>query len=317
MNERKIFDRELYRHTDLATECYPARAEADSNENIDEDGLSLEYNKKDDVCITRLEVKNKNGEDKIKKPIGHYVTVDAGPIWQLSKEQRGKLIEILADEITSLSDKMKKKYPITSSDRSCECILIVGLGNRLITADSIGPLCVDEINVTRHLRIAEPQLFSEAELGELAAISPGVVGQTGIETAELVKCATETISPSMIVVIDALAARNPDRLANTIQLCDTGISPGSGIGNIRRAINYESLGIPVIAIGVPTIVDSSTLVIDALERAEVNEFSDKLIDILENGKSFFVSLKESDIAIQAAASIIASAINSAFNTVIE
>lgn len=307
---------ETYRRTDLAAECYPDKVETQKSTKTEKDGLILEYETKNGISITRLEVKSKEGEVKVKKPIGNYITVDAGRVWQLTGIQKRQLEEILSSEILSLSNKIKN-FNTECFKGTNECTLVVGLGNRLITADSIGPLCVDEINVTHHLRVAEPQLFSDTQLGELAAISPGVVGQTGIETAELVRCAVKTVSPSLIIVIDALAARNPDRLATTIQLCDTGISPGSGIGNIRRAINYDNIGIPVIAIGVPTIVDSSTLVADVLERAEIHELSDKLIDILENGKSFFVSLKESDIAIQTSASIIATAINTAFNAVIE
>jgi spore protease len=147
----------------------------------------------------------------------------------------------------------------------------------------------------------------------LAAIAPGVVGQTGIETAELIRSAVEAISPSVLICIDALAARSVDRLAVTVQLSNTGIAPGSGIGNHRQAINRDFLGIPVIAIGVPTVVDSSTMVYGMLEKAGVTEISEALETELENGRSFFVTLKETDTATAEMARLIARAIQLAFS----
>lgn len=172
------------------------------------------------------------------------------------KDRAGKncwkyLLQILSSLI---SDSVKKSGIKTTvrEDGSIDCgtVLIVGLGNRFVTADAIGPLAVDGITVTRHIKLSDKELFGKLGASETAAIAPGVAGQTGIETSELVKSTAKSISPSVIIAIDALAARSTERLGTTVQLCDTGISPGSGIGNFRGAINYKTLGIPVIAIGV-------------------------------------------------------------------
>ena len=146
----------------------------------------------------------------------------------------------------------------------------------------------------------------------LSALSPGVLGQTGIETLELLRGTVRSVRPDVMVVVDALAARSCERLASTVQISDTGISPGSGVGNHRAAINRETVGIPVIVLGVPTVVNSSTLVYDALEQAGIHEISPPLRHVLENGKSFFVSPKESDVITEAVSGLLSSAINTAF-----
>ena len=141
---------------------------------------------------------------------------------------------------------------------------------------------------------------------------PGVLAQTGIETVEMVKSAAQNVTPDLIIAIDALAARSCERLASTIQLSDNGISPGSGIGNMRKAINRENIGVPVLALGVPTVVDSSTLVYDALRKAGIEEVDGELSTVLENGRGFFVSPKESDVITKSVAHLLAQSLDNVF-----
>jgi GPR endopeptidase len=148
--------------------------------------------------------------------------------------------------------------------------LVVGLGNSEITPDAIGPFSVRKLNVTRHLRGIDEKLYDTIGRCEISALFPGVLGQTGIETVELIRGAAENAHPDVVLVIDALAARSCDRLAATVQLSDSGINPGSGIGNHRKAICRETVGVPVIALGVPTVVNSATLVYDALHKAGID-----------------------------------------------
>jgi spore protease len=189
---------------------------------------------------------------------------------------------------------------------------VAGLGNDEITADAIGPETVRRIEVTRHLRTYLPEAYEQIGVCAISALSPGVLGQTGIETVELVRGAAENAKPDVIIAIDALAARSVTRLASTVQLSDAGINPGSGIGNNRRAICLDTVGVPVIALGVPTVVDSSTLVYDALERAGVDKVSRQLTEVLEQGKGFFVSPKESDVIVKKVSALLARSIGQAF-----
>lgn len=326
---------EKYRRTDLAAECYPiTEKEKEKAKQADNDGLVYSSEQKNGIEIVRLDVTNTDGEKKLGKERGSYITVNIGRIWQKSSEEQSRIADLLTEELRVLLNKSLEKEAAenpsnsrktpksssnpenTSSDiaKHDGCALIVGLGNRKITADALGPLCTDGINVTRHVRIADRTLFEKLGADEIAAIAPGVAGQTGIETSDLIKSIVKSISPYVIIAIDALAARSIDRLGTTVQLCDAGISPGSGIGNLRGAVNRETMGVPVIAIGVPTIVDSSTLVCDALEKAGMSEIPHKLEAVLENGKSFFVSLKESDEAVNALSKLLSDSIGGVFGT---
>jgi spore protease len=224
----------------------------------------------------------------------------------MSGAERGALEEEIA---RILGDMLGR----ASGGRAVEelSVLVVGLGNRAITADAIGPAVVDELLITRHLREQEPAIFARMRCSAVSALAPGVLGQTGMEAAEVVAGAVRRSRPDAIVAIDALAARSCDRLACTVQLSDTGIAPGSGIGNDRCALTRESMGVPVIALGIPTVVDSSTLVYDALARAGMEQVDERLQQILENGRRFYVSPKEADIITKRTATVIARAINRA------
>ena len=288
-----MIDTEFIR-TDLASEA----KEAANIENVR--GISYRETELHGVATSDMKITSEEGSAIIGKPVGRYITVECKKSWLLSDEQKERVVSALTDYITELVPKGNKT------------VLVVGLGNRDITPDSLGPRTVDGLIVTRHVKEYDPRLFDSIGQEEVAAVAPGVVGQTGIETLELIRGAVERVKPDVVIAVDALAARSVDRLGSTLQLSDTGISPGSGIGNRRREINRTSIGVPVIAIGVPTVVDSSTLVYDALAKAGIEDIDDPLKKVLENGRSFFVSLKESDVAVAESASLISSALNRAF-----
>ena len=286
-----------YIRTDLAAES-PVIEEKQNLNGIEVDEQTLEFGK----ALT-IKIISDEGKELLGKDIGTYVTISFDNVLNMSNDTVNKISEYLSETIKRL----------TAHLSSPSTVLVAGLGNRYITPDAIGPLSVKGVTVTRHIESLNKQLFDSLKMQNLSAISPGVIGQTGIETFEIIKSAVNNVNPDLLIVIDALASKSVDRLATTIQICDTGISPGSGIGNNNKEINQNSIGVPVIAIGVPTMVSSSTLVCDALEKAGINDIDDKLVDVLENGKSFFVTLNESDVVVSLLADIISNAINLSFS----
>lgn len=304
-------------------------------------GVSFWQEEEEGILLHHMEIENEEGAKATGKAVGHYVTIDLGRPWLLSDEKLHGAKKLLARNIFSLAfgedgNREGKKectdacpisfgraeeHPLGQSRKEGDkdekggqnCILVVGLGNRKMTADAIGPLTVEKILVTRHVESLDPALFSSLHHRSVAAFCPGVLGQTGFESAESVKALAEKLRPSLLLVVDALAAKNSDRLAATVQLSTGGISPGSGVGNSRPAFTRESMGVPVLAVGVPMVVDSSTLVADALEKAGFEELPSALLPVLETGKSFFVSLKEADAATESMATLLASAIDSAMS----
>lgn len=287
-----------YAHSDLAIEC---------GNGFRGKGADFTEEEKGGCNITRLFISDQEGAAAYGKPEGCYVTISCGKMWEMEDEDMDDTADVLAEEIRRMSVDVCKK----SIDQNFS-VLVVGLGNVEITPDAIGPEAVKRIEVTRHLRTLAPEIYKSLGSCEISALTPGVLGQTGIETAELIRGAAEYTKPDVIVAIDALAARAVSRLATTIQLADTGINPGSGIGNKRRGITRETVGAPVIALGVPTVVDSSTLVYDALSSAGISEISDELHRVLEEGRSYIVSPKESDVIMKKVAVLLARAINLAF-----
>lgn len=260
------------------------------------------------ACILhRMTVATSEAAVALGRPIGTYVTLECAPLHQLDRTETSRITELLSEELRGMTRALCGRFPGGQLG-----VLVAGLGNAKLTADAIGPETVSRLHATRHLREHDPSLFRALGCSALSALAPGVLGETGIETLELLRGAVRSVRPDLVVVVDALAARDCARLASTIQLSDSGIVPGSGIGNLRTAITSETLGVPVIALGVPTVVDSATLVCDALERAHIGEISDELAAVLENGRSFFVSPKESDLICAAVSALLADAITAAF-----
>lgn len=257
--------------------------------------------------ISSLRIFTEEAERQLGRAVGSYLTVTCGEIHRLSEEKVDLLASILSGELRGMARRLTGKK--LTGDFS---VFVAGLGNRDLTADSIGPLTVQKLGVTRHLAMQEQDLYLTLGCSSLSALSPGVLGQTGIETAELLGSIVKRISPDLVLVIDALAAGDCQRLSSTVQLTDTGISPGAGIGNRRERLDVKSLGVPVIAMGVPTVVDSSTLVWDVLRKAGWEKIDPSLEAVLEGGRHFFVSPKESDLIVGRVSDLFARAIALAF-----
>lgn len=295
-------------HTDLALED-KERFESD---NVEISGVSVEevYNQEKEIQITTVKIITENGAKVMRKPVGTYITMEAPNMTIPDEEYQQEIAEELAIYLQDMIPFEKKDYTA----------LVVGLGNRDVTPDALGPQVIEELNVTRHI-IKEygKYAMNEKEAHMVSAISPGVMAQTGMETSEIVKGIVSQIRPDFVIAIDALAARNTKRLNRTIQIADTGINPGSGVGNHREGITKETLGIPVIAIGVPTVVDAATIVRDTMENlmenmdpAEKYEAMDQLIAPHLYG--MFVTPKDIDETIDRIGTTISEALNILFTT---
>lgn len=199
----------------------------------------------DKVKVTRVKITNEQGEQAIGKVKGNYITIDIKKMNVISEEEIELAAETLAKEMKSL---------IEQNIQPKEDILIVGLGNSDVTPDALGPKVIKDIDITRHIIQYLPQYIDE-NARPVSAIAPGVLGTTGIETVEIIKGVVENVKPKLLIVIDALASRSIERISSTVQLSDTGIVPGGGVGNTRKEITKNTLGIPVIAVGIPTVVD--------------------------------------------------------------
>ena len=237
------------------------------------------------------------------------VTLSMGSITERGEGDLPILAKLLSRELGNMAAAMLGRRP----DPDCR-ILVAGLGNPAMTPDAVGPGTVSRLTVTRHLRGYDESLYAALGCCELSAVSPGVLGQTGMESAELVKCAAELVHPHLIVAVDALAAASCERLSSTVQLTDRGISPGAGIGNRRPGINAETMGCPVMGVGIPTVVDSSTLVWDVLTQAGMTEegLTPALTEVLTRGRSFIVSPKDSDEVVALSCRLLAMGLDLAF-----
>ena len=289
-----------YYRTDLAAESFAQLGEA-------LDGVEHSTQTFGGCDIHRTLIFHEDAARRLGKPLGEYITVVCGSVQYLTQDESERCAEILAGELHGLASRLLGR--VRDSELS---VLAVGLGNPELTADAIGPMTASKLTATRHLKEHEPDLYLALGCSSLAILSPGVLGQTGIEALEMLRNAVESVRPDLILVIDALAAGDCERLATTVQLSNVGIVPGSGVGNHRSAITQETVGVPVISIGVPTVVDSSTLVYDALKDAKIDQTDDFLRKILENGRNFFVSPKESDIIVSHFSKLISKAIELAF-----
>lgn len=245
--------------TDLALE----EKERFESDQVEVQGVVLEeeYDKEREIRVTTVRIETENGAKTMGKPVGTYLTIEAP---NLSSPDEGIHREVSEELAKYLIEVMKKIKPESEHDKE---VLVIGLGNRQATPDALGPYVADNLNVTRHIVKEYGKYAALEEMNcVVSAIVPGVMAQTGMETAEIIKGVVRETKPDLLIVIDALAARNSRRLNRTIQIADTGINPGSGVGNYRNAITKETIGVPVIAIGVPTVVDAVTIVSDTMEN---------------------------------------------------
>ena len=240
--------------TDLALERRDIYQKANKIKEID--GIKSEEEEINDKIKTyRVKVENQAGAEALSKPIGSYITIDIKKLKLATDEDIQVAAETLSKEL---------KVLVETKVQSRDDILVVGLGNLYVTPDSLGPKVINEIDVTRHILHYMPQVLPE-DTRPVSAVSPGVLGTTGIETLEIIKGIVDNVKPKLLIVIDALASKSIERISSTIQLADTGITPGAGVGNTRKNLSEETLGIPVIAIGIPTVVDAATIASDSLD----------------------------------------------------
>ena len=282
------------------------------------DGIETEsQNVTDEISVSKVKITNENGANAIGKPIGNYITIDIKKLKIATEEQIQKIADVLSNEL---------KNVIGQHINEKDDILVVGLGNIYVTPDALGPRVINEIDITRHLLNYAPQYLDE-NTRPVSAIAPGVLGTTGIETLEILKGIVDNIKPKLIIAIDSLASRSIERISSTIQISDTGIVPGAGVGNKRKELSKDTLGIPVIALGVPTVVELATLVSDGIdifidrlqEKAQSNEYLNKLQqddkyeevkDALNVGEyNMIVTPKEIDELIENMKDIVARGIN--------
>ncbi len=246
--------------TDLAVEA----RESFPGDGGEISGVSLRewQEEKSEIRITEVKILNETGAKAMGKPQGTYLTLESDQLAQKDDDYHMDISEELGKYIKKL---VKKLFPKEAEQTESIHILTVGLGNSLVTPDALGPRVLNHLQMTRHLNQQYGADFcKERNLPVLSGIVPGVMAQTGMETAEILKGVIQETKPDLLIVIDALAARSIRRLGTTIQLTDTGIHPGSGVGNHRRGLTRESLGVPVLAIGVPTVVGAAAIVHDTV-----------------------------------------------------
>jgi len=295
--------------TDLALEV----RESFEQDSVEIKGVILkeEFDKKNDIRTSIVEIKDEAGAKAMERDIGKYITIEASKMNNSDEDYNKPLSKTINKYLKTLIE--NKEY---------NNVLVVGLGNRDVTPDALGPEVIDNLFITRHI-INEfgDEFKSKNKLGNVSAISPGVMAQTGMEAVEIIKGIIKETKPDLIIVVDALASRSVKRLNTTVQLTNTGISPGSGVGNNRKAINKSSTGVDVIAIGVPTVVDAATIVSDTLTQYmekfnyEENDIYQFINDINENAIfNMFVTPKDIDESIKRISFTISEALNSCFST---
>ena len=294
--------------TDLALETTERFAE----ENTEIRGVEVheEYDEEKDVRTTVVKIVTENGAKSMGRPQGTYITIEAPELSTPDEDYHREISEEISTHLRKLIDLEKEKS-----------VLVIGLGNAAIIADALGPQVVDNLLMTRHI-IKEYGLrgIKHKKMHRISGIAPGVMAQTGMETAEIVQGIVSETKPDVVVAIDALAARSVRRLSRTIQITDPGIHPGSGVGNHRNGLTEENLQVKVIGIGVPTVVDAATIVhdsmahlLDTLEETEQKEFLDEMIT--PNLYSMFVTPKDVDETIKYLSFTISEGLNIAFSQV--
>ena len=303
--------------TDLADERRDLYKKANNVENEVEGIESQQEDVNEKIKITRVKITSEQGEQAIGKPKGEYITIDIKKINLLTEEELEDASKILAKELKRLiGEKIEFK----------DDVLIVGLGNEEVTPDALGPNVIKNVEITRHIINYLPQYIDE-NTRPVSAIAPGVLGTTGIETLEIIKGVVEHIKPKLLIVIDALASRSMERISSTIQISNTGIVPGAGVGNTRKEISENTLSIPVIAIGIPTVVETAVVVNDALDifieklqqEAKSNDYLNEIKEkdnyeeikeaLLPKDFNFIVTPKEIDELVLNMGKVVANGIN--------
>ena len=289
----------MFFRTDMAVERRDLYKNANKLEN-EIDGIECEEEKKGDITITRVKITNENGEKALEKKQGSYITIDIKKINNITTEKEEEIIKTFSSELLAIIEKHIKRS---------EEILIVGLGNLYATPDSLGAKVVQNIEITRHIKIYLPNAIDK-NTRSISAITPGVLGTTGIETVEIVKGIVDNIKPKLVIAIDSLCSKNIDRINKSIQISDTGIIPGGGVGNRQEELSVDTLNVPVIGVGIPTVLDAATIVIDTLKACEIDVSENEIVNKMKlNNFNFIVTPKEIDSLIENMSNIVSEGIN--------
>lgn len=279
------------KRTDLALEARELWQES-AQRTTRLSGVKATKTKQEGYPVTRVDILDGRGEKALGKPQGSYLTIDLTSFWQ-------RKADFFERAVRAVGSQLKELLPAEGP------VLIIGLGNAAMTPDSVGPLAADSVLITRHLIAAMPRHF--AGFRPVAVFRTGVLGTTGVESAEAVRGLAEEIKPALVIAIDALASRRVGRVCTTVQLSDTGIIPGSGVGNHRAALNRETLGVPVFAIGVPTVVDAATLAADLLEESGVENVRPESLQ--GEGQGLMVTPRDIDQQVRDLSKVIGYGIN--------
>ena len=262
--------------TDLAAELYGEKLKSYAEENRGKpDGIKeTEKDAGDGITVSEIEIENEHGASLLGKPVGKYITVSFPTARDMDFAMLKNTADAVAEEIRLLLCELSEKP---------ESLLFCGLGNRLLSADAVGPAAFDRVIATRHLKLSNPEVFDKASLFDVSSVSPGVTAQTGIEACNIIKSVIASEKPDLVIVADALAAKSKERLARTVQISNTGISPGAGMGNYRKELSRQSLGTEVIAIGVPTVIDADRLLKNKnVDMVVTPSDIDTVIDVFSN-----------------------------------
>lgn len=295
--------------TDLALEAKEMYSQT-AKDKDEINGVDVKITKNESIVTTKIKITNENGIRALGKPIGTYVTIEAPDI-KYSVEVYEKACELLAEEIRNLAN-------IESKTRT----LVVGLGNKKITPDALGPDVISKLMVTNHMKEHLKDFFDD-DITSVCALAPGVLGTTGMETAQIIKGVVDQIKPDLVIAVDALASRSLDRISTTIQLSDTGICPGAGVENSRAKLDEKTLGVKVLAIGVPTVVDAITIASDSIDMA-MNDLNEDILGdekknqlikdaLSKNIGALMVTPKDIDSVIEKTSKTVANGINLALH----
>ncbi|MDR0739143.1 MAG: GPR endopeptidase [Oscillospiraceae bacterium] len=277
----------MFFRTDLALEIKEKKSE-------ELQGVKCETSEIKDVSVTKIKILTKGASKILEKPVGEYITIQVRDFSDNKKE---------TEFLSSIVSKYIKKFIPNEG-----LILVVGLGNLNITPDSLGPKACETILATRHIRSEFSKVGIDI-LRSVAVISPGVLGQTGIEVLDIIKSLVKEIKPEAVVLIDALASKDASRLAKTIQISNTGISPGSGVSNSRPSINKKSIGIDVVSIGIPMVIDATTIAADILGLETEDELKSLKEKVSLKESSLMVTPRDIDVLVDRSAKLLGMSVN--------
>ena len=281
----------LVKRTDLALEARELWQES-AERTTRLSGVKATKTKREGYPVTRVDILDQRGEKALGKPQGSYLTIDLTTFWQRKSDFFERAVRAVGSQLREL---LPEEGPV----------LVIGLGNDAMTPDAVGPLAADNVLITRHLIAAMPKHF--AGFRPVAVFRTGVLGTTGVESAEAVRGLVAEVQPALVIAVDALASRRVGRVCATVQLSDTGIIPGSGVGNHRAALNRETLGVPVLAVGIPTVVDAATLAADLLEESGVENIDPE--SLRGGGQTLMVTTQDIDRQVRDLSKVIGYGIN--------